>query len=834
VRSSHPNGLYFCPRIMQLKRFNKILEAVEVRVQQEVSALLGADFILIGRLREPVSKLQAFERLKGKQVCARMDISGESDGRGCLLVGIKDAIRLGGTLIMLPEAELEEVIGREEYSEELADSYGEIANIVAGAFTCDFEELYPSSCRFVRKEQEILVPAKVDADSDQPVANQMFLMMSSAMALDGRQLGELVMLLPAETFALELEEQGAVAGPLPPEPAVVAASPAAAVPSPTQPAAPAAPPAPAAKGKVDPERQKKKIDQLLEECRARMESEVSALLSVDVSLGDLDNRLCSKEEFFTDTVSGRQILTRMAVVGAAEETAYLVVGIREAIYLGGVLIMLPPSELENVASAMEFGEDSRDAFSEVTNIIAGVYTAVFEEQYSQKLRFIKKEFEEVVAAKVTIASAAPIADGLYYLSAMSVTLQGRKLGQVQMLFPAELLDLAPAAPSAVAPDPSPVATAGAAPPPPTQPAPTPPLAGPSPQELAKQKKRLDAILEACRERVTEEVGAMLGAEVSLSNLENILCSKEDFFADQVSGKQIIANLDIVGELNGCAYLAVVLRDAIRIGGMLIMLPTQELDAVVSREEFGEDSRDAYGEIANIVAGAYTGIFEEQFSRKIRFIRGEVAEVVPAKVAVLADKPFPNGDYYLSKMDLAIDAVQLGRVSLLLPAALFGMDWLRQAEAAVVPPPGESPRTSLAGAAMAPPLPSHAAADGPPPEPDILLVGDDFIEAARIAAVLDSLGYVTRTLSFKDPLPAQFPGRLKAVYLVLREVSEQAFGMAIKISTSCSLPLIAAGPEWTRSRVIKAVRYGVGDILVTPASREEIADNLRNNLLQRAA
>jgi hypothetical protein len=47
-------------------------------------------------------------------------------------------------------------------------------------------------------------------------------------------------------------------------------------------------------------------------------------------------------------------------------------------------------------------------------------------------------------------------------------------------------------------------------------------------------------------------------------------------------------------------------------------------------------------------------------------------------------------------------------------------------------------------------------------------------------------------------------------------------------------LIAAGPEWTRSRVIKAVRYGVGDILVTPASREEIADNLRNNLLQRAA
>ena len=40
-----------------------------------------------------------------------------------LLVGIKDAIRLGGTLIMLPDLELQEVIGREEYREEVEDSF---------------------------------------------------------------------------------------------------------------------------------------------------------------------------------------------------------------------------------------------------------------------------------------------------------------------------------------------------------------------------------------------------------------------------------------------------------------------------------------------------------------------------------------------------------------------------------------------------------------------------------------------------------------------------------------------------------------------------------------
>ncbi len=158
----------------QQKRINKVLEAVEARVQNEVGTLLGADFTLIGGERTLVSKEAAFDNLQGKQICAQMDITGEITGKGCLLIGIKDGIRLGGTLIMLPSAELEEVIGREEYSEELEDSYGEIANIIAGSFTKDFEEMYPKSCRFVRKEQKVIIPAKVDVGSDSPVENQTY------------------------------------------------------------------------------------------------------------------------------------------------------------------------------------------------------------------------------------------------------------------------------------------------------------------------------------------------------------------------------------------------------------------------------------------------------------------------------------------------------------------------------------------------------------------------------------------------------------------------------------------------------------------------------------
>jgi chemotaxis protein CheY-P-specific phosphatase CheC len=822
----------------ELKRFNKILEAVVATMQQEVGALLGADFVLAKHSAEIVGKAEAFEPLKGKQVCAKIEISGEESGAGCLLVGIKDAIRLGGTLIMLPAAELEEVSGREEYSEELADSYGEIANIVAGAFTRDFEELYPKTCRFVRKDQEVIVPLKVDTDSEHPVPDQRYLRMAVAMNLEGRQLGEMVMLLPSAVFALEKQsEASASAAQAPPgaqpnqptEPVAVAPKEENAATSQVPPVAHLVKPG------VDPVKQKKKINRLLEECSVRLGAEIGGLLSVDVSFTDLEHNLLTKGDFFSDHAAGRQVLTNMAVVGDEEDTAYLALGIKDAIALGGVLIMLPPAELENVVNAQEFSEDARDAYGEVANIISGVYSAVFEEQYTRKLRFIRKEMQEVVPAKVAVDSADPLPDQLYYVSAMTLNLQGRQLGRLQMLFPAELVELG------LAPAPEPHSAQAAAAP--AEPVSTiaspaqggaaarPVVSGPSREEQLKRKKRFDALLENCRGKMEEEVGALLGTEVSLSNPENVLIGKEAFFDEKVSGKQVFAALDILGDLSGQGHLVIGLGDAIRIGGMLIMLPSQELDAVVAREEFGEDTRDAYGEIANIAAGAYTAVFEEQYGQRIRFVKTGLTEIIPAKVVVEGAEPFPDQDHYLSMMDLSIGGSALGRVSLLLPAALFGLDGLNQA--AAVQQETEPAVSGAGSTAGAPGFPATGTAD-PPVDPDILLVGDDFIEAARITAVLEELGYRVRTLSFKDSLQGLIPGRLKAIYLVMREVNEQVFGVAIRISTASSLPLIAAGPAWTKGKVIKAVRYGVSDILLTPASREDIAENVRNNLLQKAA
>jgi|GEM_PF-259514 len=840
----------------QQKRIDKIIEAVETRIQDEVGALLGVDFTLISCDRKSVSKDVAFDGLKGKQICAQIDITGEITGKGCLLIGIKDAIRLGGTLIMLPSAELDEVIGREEYSEEIEDSYGEIANIIAGSFTKDFEEMYPKSFRFVRKEQEVIVPAKVDIDSDSPIENLNYYQVSSSMALDGRQMGELIMMMPASTFGLEELEKDDQAGAEAEEVEAVANG------TNSEEGTLSAPKAEGESGidqvpdiqnkhlpgpEFDAAKHKKKVDFTLAECQKRIETEVGGLLGVDIILGEPENRLLNKEDFFFDHVTGRQVLADMEVVGEVSGSSYLVVSVKDAIHLGGILIMLPPSELDNVVKEEDFSEDSRDAYGEIANIISGVYTAVFEEQYKPKLRFIRKEVHDIVPAKVDTESDEPIPDNTYYTSSVSIVVEGKPLGNMHMLFPAEMLWLDSQnkeGESGVLPEAGQQAssannkssaqeqilesnTNGQ----PEQDS----SAIASQIDTQKHQKRVDKILATCRDRMVGEVSALLGSEVKLSNLENILVSKEEFFFDEVSGKQVIASMDVVGEEKEKSYLSIGVRDAIRIGGTLIMLPSAELDSVVADEDFGEDTEDAYGEIANIIAGVYTAVFEEEYIKQFRFVKKELQQVAPMKVDIAADEPIVDQDYYLSRMDLTLGDLQLGKVNVLFSLNLLQLSGLRagsltvEEDNRVLPKQGTSNGYEETDQEF-----GQNTLNNDNNSLDIVVVSDDDAEAVKIADVLGQAGYVVKTLSFKDNLHNYIPGNLRAIYLVMRDVNEQAFGVAIKVSSACSVPLIAAGPAWTRSKVIKAVKYGVRDILLTPASLEDIKENMNNNLLELAA
>ena len=590
-----------------------------------------------------------------------------------------------------------------------------------------------------------------------------------------------------------------------------------------------------------------KIDKILAAVCKRAQDDVSALIGTTFTLSAPHSQFVSKEDAF-EQLSGKQVLAKMDVTGDVQGLACLLLELKDAIRLGGTLIMLPDDALEEMVSTGEYNEDAEDSYGEIANIIAGSYTHVFEEMYSESCRFVRKTQKLIIPVKVDIGSDEPVPDQLYYQVVSTMMLADQQMGNLVMLLPAITFGLEEDAPAVEAV--SPVASShqenniveegdNSVQTEPSTIAETQSVKEVTPGfDVKKHRKRVDSLLDLCRQKIGKEVGALLGVEVLLSAQECRLVTKDDYFLDEASGKQILAHMDVVGEVEGKSYLFVALKDAIFIGGTLVMLPPAELEKVVIDEEFGDDTEDAYGEITNIISGVYTSTFEEQYIKKIRFVKSGIEQVLPLKVDTESETPLPNQLYYMSSSSLNIAGKAMGKVQMLFPAALLQLDGLLQ-EAAEPAAQAEQAKTvpvsrqsSEQGAATS----SVGVTKGKTVNQgiDVLVVSDDAQEAEKITEVLKQRHLSAKILSFKDSVTDYLPGEVKAVFLVMRSVNEKAFSMAIKISSACSLPLIAAGPGWTRTKVITVVKYGVNDILLTPATNDDVGEKIENISVKLAA
>lgn len=835
------------------QRLEKVLNEAYKVAQQEVSSLTGAEMVLSEPQFSIESKEDAFDSLSSKQVCAKVDVRGDIEGDGCLLVSVKDAIKLGGILIMLPESELAEFVLSENFSDEIQDSYGEIANIIAGAYSKAFEDLYPKACRVIRKELEIIAPAKVDIESDEPVIEQNYFVSRNTITINGEDGGDMILMVPAATFGVDTAPEAA------PQPVSENAE---TTPESTQESEPEAEPAAETEpvAETDPavetaEQENdnclpydpKNIDRLnkvIESSQTLLAEEVSGLIGTELHLGGHSCDFMEKEELL-EYLNGQQVAATMDVRGDMEGEGALFVELKGAIRLGGTLIMLPQTELEEVAGRGEYSEETEDSYGEIANIIAGSYSKAFEELYPKNCRLIRKEQEVVTPIKLSVDDAKPLPNQLYYVVKNAMTLDGADCGELVLALPARAFGLA-------APDEKPTINA------PeekakaeiTKKASNKDSDGQSAEitetesiekpaapafDSEKQKAKVDKLLAECESKMQEEISAMLGTDVKLTPVANRIIEKEEFFYEHVSGKQILAHVDITGEIEDKSYFYVGIKDAIRIGGILIMLPPNELEQCISDEEYSDDINDAYGEIANIISGVYSGIFEEQFSKKIRFVRKELESVSPMKVDIASADPMPDAKYYLHCLKLNIKGDDLGELQMVIPAEVLQLEHLGEE----LPVQQEEQVAVKSAASKAETKEKHEdtgtrkSSEGQPGY-DVIVIGNNSFEIQKISTVLHDRGFVVRQLSFKDNVNNYINSNVKAVFLVMQEVNELGFGIAIKIASSCSKPLIAVGSDWTRTKVIKAVKYGVRDILPTPTSDQDIVEKLERNLVQLAA
>ncbi|PNU21100.1 hypothetical protein C2E25_03450 [Geothermobacter hydrogeniphilus] len=633
---------------------------------------------------------------------------------------------------------------------------------------------------------------------------------------------------------------------------------------------------------------RKVVNTVLRAVLKKGQEEISSLIGQPVEFSDCQVITSNRETLF-ENLQDPQVLAEFRVEGDREGSAYLLLDLKDALVLGGTLIMLPEEELHDRIDKGEFGGDEADAFGEIVNIMAGVISGLVDELFPDKLRFVKTGQQVVNPLRVVAKEDYPLAEGPLSLVVGKGTLQGKNLaGLVQVLVPDELLglgggeDAAPvveseqtAAESEQATAAGPVDTAGQTAVAPTEttavasesrgagaapaaetPSAKPPAGAAGPGPVVSEDK-LVKIFRVIHAKIQEEVGGFLGHSFEISN-EKYLCSNRAELFAGLDGTQVLAHMRVEGDREGDGYLLTSLGAAIHLGGTLIMLPDSELQERLESGEYGAEDSDAFGEIVNIVAGICTSVFNDIYPGNLHFVKTDQEPIDPLVIEAREEYPVKDVEFFLASGDARLDGQELGRIGFFVPADVLG---LQNAEAGGVTAPTETPvvagvdetggdpggvgsdnsggETGTASETeTVPPSKGETGKSASPvatgstgTQPLILVCSDSEEQAEVFIRAIEGLNCAARFQHVQEAVGGYGP-ETRGVFLVLGDVGEQGIAAAIKINASIQgrMPLIAAGPNWTRSMVLRAIKYGIRDILVTPASEAQIQEKVKLNLV----
>jgi hypothetical protein len=571
---------------------------------------------------------------------------------------------------------------------------------------------------------------------------------------------------------------------------------------------------------------RERLEQTLSLCRDRIQEEVAALIGKPFRLGAPVFRLVDGAVLGDDEVGSGRVFAPVRLDGEVEGMGLLLLRLRDALRIGGLLVMLPEVELRQAVEAEAWTEETADTFAEVAGIVCGALSAVFKEQFPRQVRFLAAGQQAVPAGEPVAAASLPAGEVL--VLSLPMEAEGCDFGAFTLALPAAPFGLV-AAGAATTPaealdgdaefarpdgDADTIRADGAA-----WPAAVDAPERPDNQRLARR------VMADCLARTADAVGNLLGGSLRITPERQLVLDRQEALA-QAGGLQVLARLTVRGEGEGEGCVLTDLPTAAALGGSLLMLPEHELAAAMGADRLDPDLADGFAEVVTVIAGACTAVFAEQDRvARLGFDRGPVETAVPDR------RTLPASGYCLAAGRVSFAGRDLGRLQLLVPASLLGVELpelsadaaLEEAERST----GAGPEATVTASETAEKEGSGPGCESdPPPAVEVVLFSDDRGESERILAMLAEMGCTGRVCHFKDPVQGALAPGVRMVVLVMGEVSEQGFGVAIKLaSAGLRAPLVAAAPAWTRTLVLQAVKYGVRDILVTPVTAADLRQRM---------
>lgn len=571
---------------------------------------------------------------------------------------------------------------------------------------------------------------------------------------------------------------------------------------------------------------RERLEQTLSLCRDRIQEEVAALIGKPFHLGAPVFRLIDGHALGSEEVGSGRVFAPVRLDGEVEGMGLLLLRLRDALRIGGLLVMLPEVELRQAVEAEAWTEETADTFAEVAGIVCGALSAVFKEQFPRQVRFLAAGQQAVPAGEPVAAASLPAGEVL--VLSLPMEAEGCDFGAFTLALPAAPFGLVAAGAATTSAeavageaefarpddDADTIRADGAA-----WPAAVDAPERPDNQRLARR------VMADCLARTADAVGNLLGGSLRITPERQLVLDRQEALA-QAGGLQVLTRLTVRGEGEGEGCVLTDLPTAAALGGSLLMLPEHELAAAMGADRLDPDLADGFAEVVTVIAGACTAVFAEQDRvARLGFDRGPVETAVPDR------RTLPASGYCLAAGRVSFAGRDLGRLQLLVPASLLGVELpelsadaaLEEAERST----GAGPEATVTASETAEKEGSGPGCESdPPPAAEVVLFSDDRGESERILAMLAEMGCTGRVCHFKDPVQGALAPGVRMVVLVMGEVSEQGFGVAIKLaSAGLRAPLVAAAPAWTRTLVLQAVKYGVRDILVTPVTAADLRQRM---------
>jgi CheY-like chemotaxis protein len=329
---------------------------------------------------------------------------------------------------------------------------------------------------------------------------------------------------------------------------------------------------------------------------------------------------------------------------------------------------------------------------------------------------------------------------------------------------------------------------------------------------------LQDILDAAVAQACEESSMLLGQELQSAHDTALNTSKEVYF-NKNDDAMLVAAVESREGYPGKFYMVFTLRDAILLSGLMLGIPPARINEKRRLAIMEPDDKDAFGEIMNQLIGSFNSIFQPKLPNKSHLKLISHNKFVPGIDEMSENEPLPEADYYLCRCRFSMPGQEMDRLDIFMPldlAKLFD------------PPPEAEPEAVTETVSTE--ASTEVTSPTGPLEDAIIILEDDATALEKIKTSLAKTGLKLLAGNLGTDIRELFSqGDVQAAVIGVKDTDDHELSLCIKLASFSkagqTLPIIMCANQWTRSSVLKAIKYGARDIVLKPYNPDELLSKI---------